>query len=163
MVEFNASRVRLDFEDHVSGVETASHLSVRVREFEIIDNLKTSHWHKFLSRQRHDSSSANARSSQANMVRIDLDGVRPVVSASTVEYRLRVRMLPLRLYIDQDALMFLIKFFVQGTGGGGGSQPGAGDTQSDTMASAPDDVGKKKPNEMYFRKCLDLSLLVAFI
>ncbi|KAF9120435.1 autophagy- protein 2 [Mortierella sp. 14UC] len=151
MVEFNADRVRLDFEDHVSGVETASHLAVRVREFEIIDNLKTSHWHKFLSHQRHDSSSANPRSTQSNMVRIDLDGVRPVVSASTVEYRLRVRILPLRLYIDQDALMFLIKFFVQGTGGGGGGPSGAGDTQPEGMAAVPDNVEKKKPNEIYFQ------------
>ncbi|KAG0274686.1 autophagy- protein 2 [Linnemannia exigua] len=128
MVEFNADRVRVDFEDHVSGVETASHLSVRVREFEIIDNLKTSHWHKFLSHQRHDSSSTNPRSAQSNMVRIDLDGVRPV-----------------------DALMFLIKFFVQGTGGGGGGSSGAGDTQPEGMAAVPDNVEKKKPNEMYFQ------------
>ncbi|KAK3847779.1 MAG: ATG C terminal domain-containing protein [Linnemannia gamsii] len=141
MVEFNADRVRVDFEDHVSGVETASHLSLRVKEFEIIDNLKTSHWHKFLSHQRHDSSSANPRSAQSNMVRIDLDGVRPVVSASTVEYRLQIKILPLRLYIDQDALMFLIKFFVQGTG----------DTQPEGMAAVPDNVEKKKPNEMYFQ------------
>ncbi|KAF9902253.1 autophagy- protein 2 [Linnemannia zychae] len=150
MIEFNADKVRLDFEDHVSGVETASHLSVKVREFEIIDNLKTSHWHKFLSHQRHDSSSANPRSAQSNMVRIDLDGVRPVVSASTVEYRLRVRILPVRLYIDQDALIFLIKFFVQGTGGGGGPS-GSGDTQPEGMAAVPDNVEKKKPNEMYFQ------------
>ncbi|KAG0211295.1 autophagy- protein 2 [Mortierella sp. NVP41] len=149
MVEFNADKVRLDFEDYVSGVETASHLSVRVKEFEIIDNVKSSHWHKFLSRQRHDSSSTNPRSAQSNMIRIDLDGVRPVVSASTVEFRLLVRMSPLRLYIDQDALMFLIKFFVQGTGGGGPS--GTGDTQPEGMAAVPDAVEKKKPNEMYFQ------------
>ncbi|KAK5808879.1 ATG C terminal domain-containing protein [Linnemannia elongata] len=141
MIEFNADKVRVDFEDHVPGVETASHLSLRVREFEIIDNLKTSHWHKFLSHQRHDSSSTKSRSAQSNMVRIDLDGVRPVVSASTVEFRLKVKILPLRLYIDQDALMFLIKFFVQGTG----------ETQSEGMAAVPDNVEKKKPNEMYFQ------------
>ncbi|KAG0064460.1 autophagy- protein 2 [Linnemannia elongata] len=149
MIEFNADKVRVDFEDHVPGVETASHLSLRVREFEIIDNLKTSHWHKFLSHQRHDSSSTKSRSAQSNMVRIDLDGVRPVVSASTVEFRLKVKILPLRLYIDQDALMFLIKFFVQGTGGAG--SPGAGETQSEGMAAVPDNVEKKKPNEMYFQ------------
>ncbi|KAF9540208.1 autophagy- protein 2 [Mortierella hygrophila] len=149
MLEFNADRVRVDFEDHVSGVETASHLSLRVREFEIIDNLKTSHWHKFLSHQRHDSRSAKSRSAQSNMVRIDLDGVRPVVSASTVEFRLKVKILPLRLYIDQDALMFLIKFFVQGAGGG--APPGAGETQPEATAAVPENVEKKKPNEMYFQ------------
>ncbi|KAF9930506.1 autophagy- protein 2 [Linnemannia zychae] len=149
MVEFNADRVRLDFEDHVSGVETASHLSVRVKEFEIIDNLQSSHWHKFLARQRHDTNSANPRSTQSNMIRIDLDGVRPVVTASTVEFRLGVRMLPLRLYVDQDALMFLIKFFVQGTGGSGPSK--SGETQPEGMTTMPDTVEKKKPNEMYFQ------------
>jgi len=150
MLEFNAEKVRVDFEDYISGVEKASHLSLRVKEFEIIDNLKTSLWHKFLSHQRGDTHAATPRQTQSNMIRIDLDGVRPVVSASTVEYRLNVKILPLRLYIDQDALIFLIRFFVQGTAGG--VSAGGGDA-SHPSGSAPTEEGDaKKSSDLYFRK-----------
>ncbi|KAG0332292.1 autophagy- protein 2 [Podila horticola] len=150
MIEFNAEKVRVDFEDYVSGVEKASHLSLRVKEFEIIDNLKTSLWHKFLSHQRVDTHAATPRQTQSNMIRIDLDGVRPVVSASTVEYRLNVKILPLRLYIDQDALIFLIRFFVQGTGGGASS--GGGDaSHASSGAPAADEGDAKKSSDLYFQ------------
>ncbi|KAG0366681.1 hypothetical protein BC939DRAFT_464075 [Gamsiella multidivaricata] len=149
MIEFNADKVRLEFEDYLGGIETASHLSLRVKQFEIIDNLKSSLWHKFLSRQRQDSHTATPHQTQSNMIRIDLDGVRPVVSASTVEHRLKVRILPLRLYVDQDALIFLIKFFVQSSSAG--AVASADDSQPEGMAVAPDTTEKKKPNEMYFQ------------
>ncbi|KAF9288920.1 autophagy- protein 2 [Mortierella antarctica] len=150
MIEFNAEKVRVDFEDYVSGVEKASHLSLRVKEFEIIDNLKTSLWHKFLSHQRVDTHAATPRQTQSNMIRIDLDGVRPVVSASTVEYRLNVNILPLRLYVDQDALIFLIRFFVQGTGGG---VAGGGGDASHASNGAPtaEEGDAKKPSDLYFQ------------
>ncbi|KAF9426358.1 autophagy- protein 2 [Podila epigama] len=152
MIEFNAERIRVEFEDYVSGVEKASHLSLRVKEFEIIDNLKSSLWHKFLSHQRIDTHAGVPRQSLSNMIRVDLDGVRPVVSASTVEYRLNVKILPLRLYIDQDALIFLIRFFVQGTSGNSEGVGGAG-TRSDGDVSGPssDDGESKKPSELYFQ------------
>ncbi|KFH66631.1 hypothetical protein MVEG_07156 [Podila verticillata NRRL 6337] len=149
MIEFNAEKVRVDFEDYINGVEKASHLSLRVKEFEIIDNLKTSLWHKFLSHQRVDTHAATPRQTHSNMIRIDLDGVRPVVSASTVEYRLNVKILPLRLYIDQDALIFLIRFFVQGTGGGTST---GGSDASHTSGCAPTEEGDtKKSSDLYFQ------------
>ncbi|KAI8598577.1 hypothetical protein EDD21DRAFT_309183, partial [Dissophora ornata] len=83
------------------------------------------------------------------MIRIDLDGVRPVVSATTVEHRLKVKVLPLRLYVDQDALVFLIKFFVQSSSGTGTTS--SDDLQPEGAVSAPDNAQKKKPNEMYFQ------------
>ncbi|KAF9958790.1 autophagy- protein 2 [Mortierella alpina] len=152
MIEFNADKVRVDFEDHISGVETASHLSLRVKEFEIIDNVKSSLWRKFLSHQRQESSTSAPRPTQSNMIRLDLDGVRPVVSASTVEYRLKAKILPLRLYVDQDALVFLIRFFVQGTGGGMAgvaSVPGAEEPEG--KAPSPDASEKSKSNDLYFQ------------
>ncbi|KAF8981071.1 autophagy- protein 2 [Entomortierella lignicola] len=148
MIEFNAEKVRIDFEDYIPGIENASHLSLRVKQFEIIDNLKSSLWHKFLSHQRQDSHLATPRLTQSNMIRVDFDGVRPVVSASTVEYRLKVKVLPLRLYVDQDALVFLIKFFVQSVSGGGAA---SGEDSVPEGIAAVTDEGKKKPNELYFQ------------
>jgi len=45
------------------------------------------------------------------MVRIELRGVHPVPGNPLEETRLRVKILPLRLHVDQDALDFLKKFF----------------------------------------------------
>ncbi|CAO3568283.1 unnamed protein product [Mortierella alpina] len=155
MIEFNADKVRVDFEDYISGVETASHLSLRVKEFEIIDNVKSSLWRKFLSHQRQESSAAAPRPTQSNMIRLDLDGVRPVVSASTVEYRLKAKILPLRLYVDQDALVFLIRFFVQGTGGGmagvAGTSGVPGAEEPEGKVPGPDVPEKSKSNDLYFQ------------
>ncbi|KAF9953835.1 autophagy- protein 2 [Mortierella alpina] len=155
MIEFNADKVRVDFEDYISGVETASHLSLRVKQFEIIDNVKSSLWRKFLSHQRQESSAAAPRPTQSNMLRLDLDGVRPVVSASTVEYRLKAKILPLRLYVDQDALVFLIRFFVQGRGGGMAGAAGApgvpGAEEPEDKVLGPDVSEKSKSNDLYFQ------------
>ncbi|KAF9977013.1 autophagy- protein 2 [Actinomortierella ambigua] len=168
MMEIRAEKVRVDFEDYVSGIERALSLSLRVKEFEILDNLQTSLWRKFLASQRPDSHKATPRLTQSSMVRLDLVGVRPVVAASTVEYRIKVRVLPLRLYIDQDALMFLIRFFVQSAGGpdsaaanpssashdggasGGVAGAGAGAGHGD-MAAAPSAPERKKPSDLYFQ------------
>ncbi|KAF9348845.1 autophagy- protein 2 [Mortierella sp. AD094] len=149
MIEFNAEKVRIDFEDYTPGIEKASHLSLRVRQFEIIDNLKSSLWRKFLSHQRQDSHMATPRLTQSNMIRVDLDGVRPVVTASIVEYRLKVKILPLRLYVDQDALVFLIKFFVQSASGK--ESVSGEDLMPEGMTTVPDGGEKKKPNELYFQ------------
>ncbi|KAG0232066.1 autophagy- protein 2 [Mortierella sp. GBA43] len=173
MIEFSAEKIRVDFEDYAmdnmtnvgskttsnAGFKKASHLSLRVRQFEIIDNVKTSLWHKFLSLQRHDTHTATPHLTQSNMVRIDLDGVRPiptvetdgarpVPAATTVDYRLKVRILPVRLYVDQDALMFLIKFFVQGAQS---SSTPSEEAEPDNRMAGPNATEKKKPNEMYFQ------------
>ncbi|KAF9558314.1 autophagy- protein 2 [Mortierella alpina] len=154
MIEFNADKVRVDFEDYISGIETASHLSLRVKEFEIIDNVKSSLWRKFLSHQRQESNTAAPRPTQSNMIRLDIDGVRPVVTASTVEYRLKAKILPLRLYVDQDALVFLIRFFVQSTGGGAGG-PGVagalGTEEPEGKVPGSDAAEKSKSNDLYFQ------------
>jgi hypothetical protein len=174
MIEFNAEKIRVDFEVYAmdnmtnvgskttsnAGFKKASHLSLRVKQFEIIDNVKASLWRKFLSLQRHDTHTATPHLTQSNMVRIDLDGVRPiptvepdgarpVPAATTVDYRLKVRILPVRLYVDQDALMFLIKFFVQGAQ----SSSTPEEAEPDNRMAGPNVAEKKKPpNEMYFRK-----------
>ncbi|KAF9163468.1 autophagy- protein 2 [Actinomortierella ambigua] len=135
MMEIRVEKVRLDFEDYVSGIERALSVSLRVKEVEILDNLQTSLWRKFLASQRPDSHKATPRLTQSSMIRLDLVGVRPVVAASTVEYRVKVRVLPLRLYIDQDALMFLIRFFVQSAGGDVASSSSSSSSAASAMAS----------------------------
>ena len=45
------------------------------------------------------------------MVTIELKSVRPIADRPTEEGRLRAKILPLRLHVDQDALDFLKRFF----------------------------------------------------
>lgn len=101
---------------------------VVVKDAEILDHVKTSTWRKFLTELRSDSR-GNIRETDSSMVRVELKNVRPSPSHPSEETRLRVSMcelgrikkaekllpqaklLPLRLYVDQDALDFLKKFF----------------------------------------------------
>ncbi|KAI0306470.1 hypothetical protein B0F90DRAFT_1690173 [Multifurca ochricompacta] len=90
--------------------EFVSRTFATVKDLEILDHVKTSTWRKFLTALRSDSR-GNIRETGSNMVRIELCGVHPVPGNTSEETRLRVKILPLRLHVDQDALDFLKKFF----------------------------------------------------
>ncbi|KAG1753407.1 hypothetical protein EDB19DRAFT_1669210 [Suillus lakei] len=83
---------------------------VATKDAEILDHVKTSTWRKFLTELRSDSR-GNIRETDSSMVRVELKTVRPSPSDPSEETRLRAKLLPLRLYVDQDALDFLKKFF----------------------------------------------------
>ncbi|CAO3577634.1 unnamed protein product [Absidia cylindrospora] len=91
--------------------QTYVHSHLEIRDIEIADNIKTSTWDTFFGSMRSDSPSSLPRESDSCMLIVDLIGTRPVIQDTTVEYRLRIKTLPMRLYIDQDALNFLVKFF----------------------------------------------------
>jgi hypothetical protein len=86
-----------------------SHLEIR--DIEIVDNIKTSAWDTFFGCLRSDSPSSLPRETGSCMLVVDLIGTRPVIQDTTVEYRLRIKTLPMRLFVDQDALNFLTTFF----------------------------------------------------
>ncbi|PFH54295.1 hypothetical protein AMATHDRAFT_38236 [Amanita thiersii Skay4041] len=81
-----------------------------VKDVEILDHIKTSTWKKFLTSLQYDSH-GNTRETDSSMVRVELRNVRPVPGHPSEEVRLRAKILPLRLYVDQDAVDFLKKFF----------------------------------------------------
>ncbi|KAG1803777.1 uncharacterized protein HD556DRAFT_1330227 [Suillus plorans] len=83
---------------------------VVIKDAEILDHVKTSTWRKFLTELRSDSR-GNIRETDSSMVRVEIKTVRPSLSHPSEETRLRAKLLPLRLYVDQDALDFLKKFF----------------------------------------------------
>ncbi|KAF9013883.1 hypothetical protein BDQ17DRAFT_1341670 [Cyathus striatus] len=88
----------------------ASRIFVTIDELEILDHIKTSSWNKFLTNLRSDSQ-GNARESDSSMVRIELRNVRPDPGLPNEEARLKAKILPLRLHVDQDALDFFKNFF----------------------------------------------------
>ncbi|KAG8750363.1 autophagy- protein 2 [Ceratobasidium sp. 428] len=90
---------------------TAMRVLATVRDLEILDHIKTSTWSAFLTGMAADSR-GNVRETDSNMVRAELCVVRPVQDLSVEEGRLKLKVLPIRLHVDQDALDFLKKFFM---------------------------------------------------
>lgn len=71
-------------------VQTAWQLGVTVKDVEIIDNVQTSRWRKFLSYRRPDGN-APPRGTSSKMVTVDLSSVRPNLGVNgDEELRLKV-------------------------------------------------------------------------
>lgn len=85
--------------------EQVNEAVLTVHRFDIIDNVPTSTWKKFLTLLRHEQWPLDRP-----MVRLDLSTYRPMSCLMATELTLGVEIAPLRLHIDQDALDFLIKF-----------------------------------------------------
>ncbi|KAH9996789.1 hypothetical protein BJV77DRAFT_960396 [Russula vinacea] len=95
-IEFHLTGVFTETVKFAPNDEIVSRTFATVKDVEILDHVKTSTWRKFLTALRSD--------------RV-LRGVHPVPGKTLEETRLRVKILPLRLHVDQDALDFLKKFF----------------------------------------------------
>ncbi|ORX52770.1 hypothetical protein DM01DRAFT_1055778 [Hesseltinella vesiculosa] len=92
--------------------KTVMHAHLTIRDLELVDNIKTSSWDIFFGYMRADErTSSLPREIDADMVVLDVLGVRPVAHDPTIEYRARLKTLPLRFFVDQDSLNFLVQFF----------------------------------------------------
>ncbi|OCF39156.1 hypothetical protein I317_07055 [Kwoniella heveanensis CBS 569] len=108
-IEIALSDLRASVDLYEKEDETASKVEVKIKELDILDHIKTSTWKKFLMGMKADSR-GNVRETDADMVRVELTGVR-LENGGEEEKRLRAKILPLRLHVDQDALDFLKRFF----------------------------------------------------
>jgi len=88
-MEFCFQGLQLDYDKYQEDEPLVSRTLVTVRDVEILDHIKTSTWKKFLTELKSDSK-GNVRETDSHMVRIELQGVRPVPGHSSVEARLRV-------------------------------------------------------------------------
>ncbi len=86
--------------------ELITSVNVRIKDLEILDNVPTSTWNKFVTYLRE----AGQREIGADMIHFAMDTVRPVPTLDSMEYRIKVNVLPLRLHVDQDTLEFLTRF-----------------------------------------------------
>ncbi|KAA1471103.1 hypothetical protein DENSPDRAFT_858705 [Dentipellis sp. KUC8613] len=109
-IEFKLMGLNAEFSQYLPENELVSRVFATVKDVEILDHVKTSTWRKFLTALWSDSH-GNVRESGSNMVRVELRTVHPVPGNTAEEARLRAKLLPLRLHVDQDALDFLKKFF----------------------------------------------------
>lgn len=119
LIDFNLRGLEVEFDkaDASLAGNVVSRIAVNARRFEIIDNIKTSTWRTFLTEMQ-DANSALRHDVESKMVKVEIVYVRPQglepegASAEQPEVRMRARLAPLRLHVDQDALDFLKKFFM---------------------------------------------------
>ncbi|EPY49556.1 autophagy associated protein Atg2 [Schizosaccharomyces cryophilus OY26] len=93
-------------EEKVSN-EILSELDLGMKDLAIYDHLPSSTWNKFFSRDSRSPSSKN-RNQHMNF---KIATVRPVPGLTNTELRVEIGILPSKMYIDQDTLDFLIRFF----------------------------------------------------
>ncbi|KAK5109931.1 hypothetical protein LTR62_006420 [Meristemomyces frigidus] len=113
--------------------DTVNAIDLRVRDFEVFDNLPTSTWRKFLTCLHND---VNTREIAKPMAHIEVQTVRTLQDLAATELVIHVSLLPLKLHVDQDALDFVARFF---------------EFKDDTAAAAPVD-----PNDQPFIQRLEV-------
>ncbi|XP_035224813.1 autophagy-related protein 2 homolog A-like isoform X2 [Stegodyphus dumicola] len=115
LMELHLNKVQFQREIYPLDNEYASRYILLIHDIEIRDRLASSQINKFLYQY---SNKTMPRQSHSNMIDIKAVYTRPdpkrssaSYSNSDVECSLKVSCNPLRLNVDQDALMFLIEFF----------------------------------------------------
>lgn len=119
LMELQLNKIRFQHEIYPEDTKIASRQVFVVSEFEIRDRLSCSQINKFLYLY---SSNARPRRSHAHMFTVKANYVRPDQKLAAQECSLKVSLLPLRLNIDQDSLLFLINFFTELCGGSNDNQ-----------------------------------------
>ncbi|CAL7949589.1 unnamed protein product [Xylocopa violacea] len=125
LMELQLNKVRFQHEVYPENTTEAARQILLINEIEIRDRLASSHINKFLYQY---SSEARPRQSHANMFVMKAVHVRPDPRLSAQECCLKLSLLPLRLNIDQDSLLFLIEFF---------NELGSGTKQAQENSSTP--------------------------
>ncbi|GMM58858.1 Atg2 protein [Maudiozyma humilis] len=82
-----------------------NNLELLVTKAEIIDNVPTSSWNKFLTEMHRGTANKHNR-----MIKLSFMMTRPLDYLEAVDYRFDLSVAPLRLHLDQDAVDFLIRF-----------------------------------------------------
>lgn len=103
--ELKGMSVDLDVFPPGSG-ELQSVVDVRLRQFEIFDNVPTSTWKKFLTQQHNGDTQELSRP----MVHIELLNRKTIQEREATDLMIHVTVQPLRLHVDQDALDFITRF-----------------------------------------------------
>ncbi|CAG9834337.1 unnamed protein product [Diabrotica balteata] len=107
-MELHLNKVRFQHEVYPETTTQASRQVLIISDVEIVDRLESSQINKFLYQY---TSQSRPKQSHAHMVVIKSLHIRPDPKLPTQECCLKVSILPLRLNIDQDSLLFLINFF----------------------------------------------------
>ncbi|KAG1140944.1 hypothetical protein G6F37_009155 [Rhizopus arrhizus] len=105
-IEIQLTEISVSFDLMPSKEATDLYFQLNINDMSVIDNIKTSAWKKLLGYMK---SAVMCREDGESMVHLELTSLRPIPDQQ--ELRLKVKLLPIRLYVDQDALNFLVDFF----------------------------------------------------
>ncbi|KAK8735432.1 hypothetical protein OTU49_005389 [Cherax quadricarinatus] len=108
LLELQLSKVRFQYEIYPETVQQASRNVLLIHDVEIRDRLTSSKINKFLYQF---SSETCPRQAHANMVQVKVLTTRPDGQHGPQETSLKISLQPIRLHVDQDALLFLFQFF----------------------------------------------------
>jgi autophagy-related protein 2 len=108
LMEIILNKVRFSHETYPTTTEQASRQVLLITELEIRDRLAISNINKFLY---HPTIGYLRKQGSQHMLVVKALHLRPDPTQTTQECCLRISLLPLRLNIDQDSLLFLINFF----------------------------------------------------
>lgn len=134
LMEIHLNKVRFSHETYPQTTEQASRQVLLITELEIRDRLAISNINKFLY---HPTVGFRTRQGNNHMVVIKALHLRPEPALKTQECCLRISLLPIRLNIDQDSLLFLINFFNELSGGSDLSEPKPSATSNPQTALKP--------------------------
>ncbi|KAJ3205458.1 autophagy- protein 2 [Entophlyctis luteolus] len=143
LIQAHLSKVKVNYKLYPETCTYANELKFSIELAEIVDNVPTSHWRKFLT------ISKDGGGETANMVSISILRVRPDLETPNVqEVKLKVNITPLRFYVDQDALKFIGQFFMH-----------ASISSSESVGSATSTKGKGD-DDIFFRELKDESCII---
>lgn len=108
LMEVQLSKVRFSHETYPPNHHQVSRQVLLVSDLEIRDRLLISHLNKFLY---HPVNGPCSKKGPKHVIEIEAIHLRPDQHLTSQECCLRISILELRLNIDQDSLLFLIKFF----------------------------------------------------
>lgn len=86
--------------------ELVNEIEINVNNLVITDNIPTSSWNMFAGYMRE----SGEREIGKNMMKVNIELVRPIARMAAIEMIMQISILPLRLYVDQDTLDFLTRF-----------------------------------------------------
>lgn len=119
--EFNLQRVKMH-----SGEIKATDLSVgfevinqavqgklrlRCKDLDVIDNLKSSDFNKFLTSHKSPELDNSFTKEKRNFLSFDLEIVKPDKSLLATEMRMKLQLEPIRMHINEEYADFLMRFF----------------------------------------------------
>nr|XP_045593817.1 autophagy-related protein 2 homolog B-like isoform X2 [Procambarus clarkii] len=135
LLELQLSKVRFQHEIYPETAQQASRNVLLIYDVEIKDKLASSKINKFLYQF---SSETCPRQAHANMVQVKALTTRPDGRHGPQETSLKISLQPIRLHVDQDALLFLFQFFEELLASDKEGESGEEERpQSSTLVQAP--------------------------
>lgn len=107
--EIKATDLSVDFE--LINQIIQSKLQLRCKDLDVIDNLKSSDFNKFLTSHKSPELDNSFSKEKRKLLSFDLEIVKPDGSLLATEMRMKLCLEPIRMHINEEYIDFLMRFF----------------------------------------------------